>query len=118
MVQVPQLQRTDYLDAGRSVAAAVFAFGAVVTVAVQYVTAADAVAVTAVVFQSAAAAVAVVAAVVLYAAAAAELAVAVGVVEMFVIDALVVYAVAAAVAAAGPPALLTAFVRGHCFVVD
>lgn len=90
-------------------------FGAVVTVAVQHVTAADAVAVTAVVFQFAA-----VAAVVLYAAAAAEPAVAVSAVAMFVIDALVVYdvAVAVAVVVAGPQALLTTFVRGHCFVVD
>lgn len=80
--------------------AAVFVFDVVVT----------AVAVTAVVFQFAVV-------VILCAAAAAELAVAVSAAEVFVIGALV-HDVAVAVVAAGPQALLRAFARGHCFVVD
>lgn len=78
--------------------AAVFVFDVVVT----------AVAVTAVVFRFA---------VVVILCAAAELAVAVSAAEVFVIGALV-HDVAVAVVAAGPQALLRAFARGHCFVVD
>lgn len=94
-----------------------FVFGAVVTVVVLHVAAADVRVVFAVVLQSA---VVVAAAVVpcVVAAAAAELAVAVSAVEMFEIGVFVVHDVAAAAAAAEPQVLPTAFARGHCFVGD
>lgn len=95
-----------------------FVFGAVVTVVVLHVAAADVRVVFAVVLQSAVvvAAAAVVPCVV--AAAAAELAVAVSAVEMFEIGVFVVHDVAAAAVAAEPQVLPTAFARGHCFVGD
>lgn len=94
-----------------------FVFGAVVTVVVLHVAAADVRVVFAMVLQSA---VVVAAAVVpcVVAAAAAELAVAVSAVEMFEIGVFVVHDVAAAAAAAEPQVLPTAFARGHCFVGD
>lgn len=94
-----------------------FVFGAVVTVVVLHVAAADVRVVFAVVLQSA---VVVAAAVVpcVVAAAAAELAVAVSAVEMFEIGVFVVHDVAAAAVAAEPQVLPTAFARGHCFVGD
>lgn len=99
-----------------------FVFGAVVTVVVLHVAAADVGVVFAVVFQSAAVVVGVAAAVVpcvvAAAAAAAELAVAVSAVEMFEIGVLVVHDVAAAAVAAEPQVLPTAFARAHCFVGD
>lgn len=98
-----------------------FVFGAVVTVVVLHVAAADVGVVFAVVFQSAAVVGVVVAAAVVpcvVAAAAAELAVAVSAVEMFEIGVLVVHDVAAAVVAAEPQVLPTAFARAHCFVGD
>lgn len=109
--RVPPLQRTGYLDAGCPVADAVF----VVTVVVCVAAADVAVAVFGLVLQSV-----VVAAEALnvVAAAAAALAVAVSAVEMFVFGVLVVHDVAAAVVAAGPQALPTAFARGRCFAVD
>lgn len=110
ILQVPQLQRTDYLSAGWPAVAAVFVFDVAVTVAVQHATA-DVLAAPAAVFRSAVA-------VALCVVAAAELAVVVSAVEMFVIGALVVHVVAAAAVVAGPQALLTAFAKGHCFVVD
>lgn len=94
-----------------------FVFGAVVTVVVLHVAAADVRVVFAMVLQSA---VVVAAAVVpcVVAAAAAELAVAVSAVEMFEIGVFVVHDVAAAAVAAEPQVLPTAFARGHCFVGD
>lgn len=94
-----------------------FVFGAVVTVVVLHVAAADVRVVFAMVLQSA---VVVAAAVVPcgVAAAAAELAVAVSAVEMFEIGVFVVHDVAAAAVAAEPQVLPTAFARGHCFVGD
>lgn len=93
-----------------------FVFGAVVTVVVLHVAAADVRVVFAMVLQSA---VVVAAAVVpCVVAAAAELAVAVSAVEMFEIGVFVVHDVAAAAVAAEPQVLPTAFARGHCFVGD
>lgn len=102
--------------------AAVFVFGAVVTV-VLHVASADVVAVTAVVVHSAGAVVdaAVVVVLCAVAAAAAGLAVAVAVlaVELFAIGEPVDHeAVAVVVVDSVPQVLLIAFARGHCFDVD
>lgn len=96
-----------------------FVFGAVVTVVVLHVAAADVGVVFAVVLQSAVVVVAAAAVVLcVVAAAAAELAVAVSAAETFEIGVLVVHDVAAAAVAAEPQVLPTAFARGHCFVGD